>query len=135
MTHKFSFTIFLLCTLIFTLPNCGESEPYPQGKNLYSFHCQNCHMEDGVGLGALIPPLAGADYMAQHQDQMACIIQYGLMDTIVVNGVTYMEPMAGIEGLNNIQITNLINYINHAWGNDYGFVTVEQIDEQLKNCN
>jgi len=91
-------------------------------------------MDDGTGLGANIPPLVGADYLANNQEKIACIIRYGQTDTIVVNGTTYDLPMAGIEDLTEFQIANIINYVNHAWGNDYGFAKVEDIRVQLEGC-
>ncbi len=112
-----------------------QQEPYRQGKNLYAIHCENCHMADGTGLGGNIPPLAKSDYLAQNQALISCIIKYGQEGKIVVNGTTYEEPMPGVESLSEFQIANIINYINHAWGNDYGFVKLEDIREQIENCN
>ena len=92
-------------------------------------------MADGTGLGGNIPPLAQADYLEQQQDQLACIIRHGMEGAIEVNGKTYTEAMPGVEALSEFQIANIINYINHAWGNDYGFVKVEDIRAELENCN
>lgn len=122
----------LFCTGLFS--NC-QQEPYKQGKSLYNIHCENCHMADGTGLGGNIPPLAESDYLANNQPLLSCIIKYGQNGQIVVNGTTYEEPMPGVAALSEFQIANIINYINHAWGNDYGFVKVEDIRAQLENCN
>jgi mono/diheme cytochrome c family protein len=111
-----------------------ETEPYKQGRWLYEEYCGNCHMENGSGLAGLIPPLAGADYLARENLRTACIIRYGLEDTIVVNGQTYAQPMAGIGQLNEVEITNIINYINQAWGNDLGYVSLESVKNQLQSC-
>ncbi|PSR12266.1 MAG: cytochrome c class I [Bacteroidetes bacterium] len=126
-------TFFLLLCLVLFNMGCGN-EPFTQGKNLYTTHCENCHMANGTGLGGNIPPLAQSDYLQTQQQKIACIIRYGQADTIVVNGVTYNEPMAGVKTLNEVQLANLINYLNQAWGNDYGFVTVEQVHQQLVGC-
>ena len=129
----FAFSIMALFISIFA---CRQ-EPFQQGRNLYVTHCQNCHMEDGSGLGTNIPPLAQADFLKDHQDQIACIIRYGIADTIIVNGKQYNEPMAGIgkDVLTEFQIANIINYINHSWGNDFGFVKVENIRAELEDCD
>lgn len=91
-------------------------------------------MADGSGLQGLIPPLAQADYIAQDPAATACIIRYGLADTIVVNDTTYAQPMAGIEALSDFEITNVINYINQAWGNDYGYVGFDEVKNRLDSC-
>ena len=119
--------------LLFVTAAC-DREPYPQGKNLYAVHCANCHMADGTGLGGNIPPLAGADYLRDRQEMIACLIRHGSMDTVTVNGTVYDAPMPGVPRLSEFQIANIINYVNHAWGNDYGFVTVEPIRRRLENC-
>ncbi|MEZ4984424.1 MAG: cytochrome c [Saprospiraceae bacterium] len=123
---------FLISLCLF-LMGCNETD-FQQGKALYDIHCANCHMDDGTGLRGNIPPLAHADYLIQHTQQLPCIIRYGIQDTITVNGITYNTPMAGIPSLTDIQITNIINYIHHAWGNEMGIVSAPQVRQQLKDC-
>ena len=128
------FRFVLLATTLLLITHSCEQEPYQQGKNLYTSYCENCHMADGSGLGTNIPPLAQADFLKNEQEKIACIIRYGITDTLVVNGNSYETPMAGIENLSEFQIANIINYINQAWGNDYGFVMLEDLRSQLKKC-
>jgi mono/diheme cytochrome c family protein len=125
--------LLFLLALALNGTGCGNP-PFAQGQNLYLTYCANCHMEDGTGLGGNIPPLARADYLAENQDQLACIIRYGQKDTIVVNVRQYSEVMEGIPQLTEFQIANIINYINQAWGNDFGFVKVEDLRSQLEAC-
>ena len=91
-------------------------------------------MEDGSGLGKNIPPLAKADFLTKHADQLACIIRYGIKEPVIVNGITYTTPMEGVPQLTDIEITNVINYINHSWGNDNGFTRPDVVQKALGNC-
>lgn len=91
-------------------------------------------MSDGSGLGANIPPLATSDYLKERQAFIACIIQNGIEDTLTVNGIQYTEKMLGIPQLSNFQMANIINFINHAWGNDFGYINIETLEKNLKNC-
>lgn len=91
-------------------------------------------MTDGTGLEGNIPPLARADYLAKNPDKLACIIRYGLEEEIKVNGRTYNQPMAGISQLSDVEITNIINYINQAWGNELGYYPNSKTTEALENC-
>ena len=125
--------IFILFILFFLSTTCNEN-PYKQGEILYNNFCSSCHMEDGSGLGLEIPPLANADYLKQYNLEVACIIRYGQQDTIQVNGKTYSQPMAGIKKLTDVEITNIINYINQAWGNDYGTIQLPKVREKLNEC-
>lgn len=127
--------LFLICLIILSvvLSSC-DYQPYKQGKNLYNFYCATCHMDDGSGLKGLYPPLAKADYLAKNQNNLACIIRYGLSDSILVNQKAYNQAMPPVKALNEVQITNVINYVNHAWGNDLQHVKVEDIQKTLKKC-
>jgi len=111
-----------------------QSNPYVHGEILYQNFCVSCHMEDGTGLKGNIPPLAGADYLTKHADRLPCIIRYGIQEPVVVNGITYHQPMAGVPQLTDAEITNLINYMNHSWGNDNGFTNPKVVQEILKKC-
>ena len=91
-------------------------------------------MDGGEGLAGLIPPLAGSDYLIQNRENLACIIRYGLSDTIVVNGKNYSEIMAGNQNLSEIHIANIANYILKAWGNQGQVLRFEEVDASLKAC-
>lgn len=116
---------------ILALVSSGKSDP---GKVLYVKHCQSCHLEEGQGLGKLIPPLAGSDWLANHQDQLACIIRYGQYDSIVVNGQAYYEKMPGNEALSDGQILNIINHINSSWGNEIPAQQLIEVSDALEAC-
>jgi len=74
---------FFILLILFT--SCGNTT-YPQGKILYENFCVSCHMPDGTGLKSLIPTLVKADYLLENPLKTACIIRYGIKDTIMVNG-------------------------------------------------
>ncbi|MEK7257174.1 MAG: cytochrome c, partial [Bacteroidota bacterium] len=93
-----------------------------------------CHMDEGTGLQGIIPPLAGADFLTIRKDELPCIIRKGLKGEITVNGKKYSTEMPGSPALTEFEITNVINYINHAWGNDFGVVKHETVREALKKC-
>lgn len=124
--------LVLLLPLALILTQCKE-KTYSQGKRLYTAHCSNCHMEDGTGLAKLIPPLAASDFLEANQDILPCIIRHGQKGKIVVNGITYDQEMPG-EKYTDIQINNIINYINTAWTNNIPPVTITQTKDRLNKC-
>lgn len=134
MKVKLNNSLYILVLCFFISACSSEKDQFKQGEVLYQTHCQSCHMEDGTGLGANIPPLAVSDYLKERQNKIACIIRNGIKDTITVNGTVYSEQMLGIPQLSEFEITNIINFINHAWGNDYGYVKATDIQQQLKAC-
>lgn len=127
------FGLLFVFACLFAGGSCGNP-PFYQGEILYVNFCVNCHMEDGKGLKGVIPPLVGADYIKNNPVGIACAIRKGLEGEIVVNDTTYNQPMAAIPQLNDVEITNIINYICQAWGNNYGVVKLEEVKQALQNC-
>lgn len=123
----------IILSLLLVLFAC-QRNPWRDGEWIYQKNCASCHGENGQGLGELIPPLAGADFLEKNPGQLPCIVRNGLQDTIVVNGKTFVQPMAGVPHLSDIEITNLLNYVNHAWGNDYGVYKLEEVRGLLEKC-
>ena len=126
-------SFFFIVALTLVAQSC-EHETYAQGKRLYEAHCENCHMEDGNGLAKLIPPLQNSDYLKNNQDKIACILKNGQKGKVIVNGIEYNQEMPG-KNYTAVQITNITNYINNAWGNQYGVTNLEQSSNALKKCN
>lgn len=126
-----SFTVhFLLLLLI----SACQPNPYKQGERLYKANCANCHMDNGEGLGALIPPLAGADYLEKNREKLPCLLRYGIKDSIVVNGKIYAEAMPGVATLSEVQIANILNYVGTTWGNDIAPYRLDEVQKHLGNC-
>ena len=94
-----------------------ELQQFSSGKKIYQQRCQNCHMENGLGLGTLIPPLKNSDYLFENTADAIRSIKYGLKGPIVVNGTPYNQPMPANPNLTNIEILELLIYITNAWNN------------------
>ncbi|MCX2739786.1 c-type cytochrome [Pontibacter anaerobius] len=116
-----------------TLTQCFTRKK-DEGKRLYEQHCQSCHMEDGSGLKGLIPPLAQADYLQTHRDELPCIIRHGMDGSVVVNGVEYNKEMPGVENLREDHITNLLNYIQTNFDNNNERYTMQEVEKLLEEC-
>jgi mono/diheme cytochrome c family protein len=123
----------LAVLVLSTLTQCFTNRQ-SEGQQLYAQQCANCHMDDGSGLRGLIPPLAGADYLTRHRDQLACLIRHGQQGEIVVNGVRYNRPMPGDLELTEVHITNILNYIQTNFGNKNELFTVQEVNQTLQNC-
>ncbi len=105
-----------------------ELQQFTSGKKLYQQRCQNCHMEDGSGLGTLIPPLKNSDYLFNNTEDAIRSIKYGLKGPIVVNGVKYNQPMPANPKLTNIEILELMIYITNAWDNPGSEISLKQVE-------
>ena len=91
-------------------------------------------MESGQGLKGLIPPLTDTDFLRTNRSDLACWIKYGMDDLIEVSGKEYAEPMPGVATLTDIEITNIINYIQSSWHEGLDFYSPDEVKQSLKEC-
>jgi len=104
-----------------------------EGKLLYAQHCENCHKNDGKGLGKLIPPLNPSDYMVDDIGRTARLIKNGLEGEILVNGISYKQAMPANQKLTNIEIAQIMTYLYNIWGNEKGLISTQEVEFFLKN--
>jgi mono/diheme cytochrome c family protein len=101
----------------------------------YENKCASCHGLEGEGVKEMIPPLANSDWLVNNQETIACVIKYGVKGPMLVNGKEYDIEMLGQKKMKDIELTNIINYINTSWGNTISPMKNVAVIEQLKNCN
>lgn len=106
-----------------------------EGKNLYDTYCANCHQQDGTGLGKLIPPLNNSDYLTENMGRTARIIKYGQEGEIIVNGISYNQPMPANPKLTNLEIARIMTYIYNIWGNNEGVIDANKVAKYLEQNN
>ncbi|MGV3508267.1 MAG: c-type cytochrome [Sphingobacteriaceae bacterium] len=134
------FVSFTLLTGFFLLEACQSEHElnyaryYSNGKQVYEQHCQNCHGSDGQGLAKLYPPLTDTTFLKNNKNKLACIIKYGLSDTIMVNGIQFSEKMPAETHLAEIDIAAVITYITNSFGNKQGLYDVANAAADLKDC-
>jgi mono/diheme cytochrome c family protein len=91
-------------------------------------------MEDGTGLAGVIPPLKEADYLTLYPTRLPCIIKFGIAGPLEVNGKIYNQPMAANKNLSEVEIANILNYIQSEWGDKSIFYSPEKIRNLLDTC-
>lgn len=109
-----------------------EIKYFTNGKKLYTQYCANCHLENGEGLGTLMPPLKNSDYLLGDVPGAATLIVNGLSGAITVNRTVYNQPMPANLSLNPAEVTEILTYISNSWGNEYGGVSVDEVSAILK---
>ncbi|WP_229215037.1 c-type cytochrome [Dyadobacter bucti] len=111
-----------------------KSEQYfAEGYQLYTTYCSNCHQTDGKGMSGLYPPLVGSGQLTE-KSRLACIIKNGMSDTIMVNGKEFSRPMPPNPKLKDLEIAEIVTYLNIKWGKDSVFTSIEFVEKSLKDC-
>jgi len=135
MIKKLVFAFFIL-----TLFSCQseqelKSEQYfAEGYQLYTTNCANCHQADGKGMANLYPPLTGSKII-RDKAAMACIIRYGMKDTIMVHGKPFSRPMPANAKLQELEIAEIITYVNMKWGQDSVYTPIATVSKALEACD
>jgi nitrite reductase (NO-forming) len=120
----FSFLAFSAFNLY--LPQ--DAAQMARGKEIYEEKCIVCHMADGKGVAGAFPPLAQSDYLLKDKVRAVEQVLNGSHEEMVVNGVTYNMPMTPQVDTKEDAIA-VINYVLNTWGNDGGYVTMEDVKD------
>ena len=102
-------------------------ESIKRGNTVYSDFCVSCHLPNGNGVNKIYPPLANSDYLEANRYASIKGLKFGLKGKIKVNGIEYNKYMPPM-GLSAEEIADVMNYMNHSWGNTFGkIVTVVEV--------
>jgi mono/diheme cytochrome c family protein len=138
--RKYIIHSIFLFTIIAIIISCQNQETIDlqnylsNGKDIYKTKCQNCHGENGEGLGKLAPPLTDSVFLKNNKNRLACIIKNGISKRIMINGKEYQEKMPAFPELADIDVAQVMVYITNSFGNNQGFVPYSEVSVQLKNC-
>ena len=128
MRRTFLFAAFFIPAtfIFFTIQDKNLQESMKRGKEVYTLHCQNCHMENGQGMEGVNPPLAKTAYLKDTKKNIGIILN-GQTGDVVVNGKKYNAIMNPLNYLDDKQIADVLNYVRNSWGNKYPIVTPAQV--------
>ncbi|WP_200836998.1 cytochrome c [Dyadobacter sp. 3J3] len=124
---------------VFTIFSCQSEQElkteqyFAEGYQIYTMNCANCHQADGKGMANLYPPLAGSKII-QDKPAMACIMRYGMKSTIEVNGKPFNRPMPANPKLQELEIAEVITYVNMKWGKDSIYTPIATVTKALIDC-
>lgn len=112
----------------YSLPKSIEN-----GKEVYITYCQNCHMENGLGVASMNPPVAKSDFLKRPVNELINIILKGQTGKVKVNGVNYDTPMLPLDYLTDEQIADALNYTRNSWGNKNTVAILPSQVKKLRN--
>ncbi|MFT6879081.1 MAG: cytochrome c551 [Algoriphagus sp.] len=103
------------------------------GELTYKQKCANCHGVNGEGLKGLYPPLSNNSHLENTAD-VICIIKNGAAGKVEVNGIVYDQAMPANAKLYNLDIAQLVTYLNHIFLEKKMKVETKEVVETLEAC-
>jgi mono/diheme cytochrome c family protein len=124
MTSLKSLALVFIAAAAVAAPDAASLE---RGKAVYSRTCIACHQPTGLGLPPVFPPLAGSEWVSKDASIAVRNIVNGMQGPVTVKGVTYNSMMPPVAGLSDKDIADVVNYVNHSWGNTGPTVTEAEV--------
>ena len=121
--------VFTLFSIINSLPNKSMVQSIDDGSIIYDDFCIQCHGQMGKSLTESIPPLAKSDFLLNIKKSIS-IIKFGAKGPIFVNNKEYKGNSMISQGLDDEEISDVLNYIKNNWGNlDTKQITILDVNE------
>lgn len=100
-----------------------------QGARLYETHCADCHGQQGAGVAAVYPALAGnrAVQMQNVANPLRIILAGGFAPATEGNPRPYGMPPFG-PVLSDAEVALVLSYIRNAWGNQANAITSAEVN-------
>ena len=133
MYKCFIFIIAISATACQSAEELKTEQYFAEGYQLYTSNCANCHQANGNGMANLYPPLAGSPAL-KDKALVACIIKNGIKGDISVNGKKFNRPMPANPKLMDLEIAEIITYVNMKWNKDSVYTHTEFVHETLQTC-
>lgn len=92
----------------------------PLGESVFRKNCMICHMENGMGIPGLNPPLSETKWVNGEPAQLIHIVLNGLNEPIEVKGKMYQGVMASHAHLSDSEIAAVLTYVRSSFGNTAG---------------
>ncbi len=99
----------------------------PLGESVFRKNCMICHMENGMGIPGLNPPLSETKWVNGEPEQLIHIVLNGLNGPIEVKGEMYQGVMASHAHLSDEEIAAVLTYVRSSFGNQSDPISIEEV--------
>lgn len=128
----FGYKILMIWILV-TLFSCQNEKElktqqyFVEGYNLYQTNCSNCHQENGEGLANLYPAITNSKLLS-NDEALARLFKYGTKS----KGENHRAMPPNLN-LMDIEIAELITFVNIKWGRDSTYTETDLVKRALQN--
>jgi nitrite reductase (NO-forming) len=99
-----------------------------QGEQLYKEKCLACHQANGQGLPNAFPSLVGSKFLLEQTELAVSQVLNGSDKVKADKTVTWPAPMPPQVDTKEDAVA-VINYVMNNFGNDGGYITVEDVKD------
>ncbi|MDD2529503.1 MAG: cytochrome c [Lentimicrobiaceae bacterium] len=99
-----------------------------RGEKIYNEKCFACHQKDGNGIPNAFPTLVGSDFLLNHTKEAVAQVLNGSEHVPSHGNITYPAPMPP-QVDNYEDAVAVINYVLNNFGNDGGYITVDEVKD------
>ena len=127
--------VILIVSFLFS--NCKSSvssEKMEEGRKVYATNCLGCHMDNGMGVPRMNPPLVNSPYVMGHPNSLIELVLRG-SEFFGATKRSYNNQMASFHALTDTEIANLLTYIRNNYaktGDEIGAEEVKSVRSKLK---
>ncbi len=98
---------------------------YKRGGEIFQreSHCATCHQTNGLGNGAVYPPLVGSPWVTGSEERLVKLALHGMWGKMQVRGKVY-DPARGVppmtafrDLLNDKDMADVLTFVRNTWGN------------------
>ena len=119
--------LIAVSTFAFTTQQPDLKASVQRGKKVYENYCLSCHQPDGKGATGMNPPLVKTKQVLGDKTKLINIILNGMDEELVINGITYLNPMPSQPHLKDQEIADVLTYVRNSFGNKASIVTSAQV--------
>lgn len=73
--------------------------------------------------------------MDKNFEEVICLMRNGKRGEIIVNGISFNQPMPSKPSLTDIEIAEIATYIYNTWDHSKGIIETKEVAEILAGCN
>lgn len=99
-----------------------------RGEELYKTKCFACHQLNGQGLPNAFPSLVGSEFLLKNTKLAVSQVLNGSAHVVADRKITYPAPMPP-QCDNKEDAVAVINYVMHNFGNNGGYITVDDVKD------
>ncbi len=97
-----------------------------EGKKVYATNCLGCHMDNGMGVPRMNPPLVNSPYVMGHPNSLIELVLRG-SEFFGTTKRSYNNQMASFHALSDTEIASLLTYIRNTYAKTGDEINAEDV--------